>query len=331
LAGKRLDIYAEQIKNHHEGVPLNILVTGGAGFIASHITDAYIADGHNVIIVDNLSSGVRENINPKAKFYHLDIRSEKLEDVFQKEKIDVVNHHAAQMDVRRSVADPKFDASVNVLGGINLFESACRHRVKKIIFSSTGGAIYGEQDYFPADEEHPLRPLSPYGITKLCTEKYLFFYKAVYGMNHVILRYANVYGPRQNPHGEAGVVAIFCNKMLRGEQPVINGDGKQTRDYTFIGDVVKANLLALKSEGSSIYNIGTSVENDVNTLFFELRKHLNPSCPEQHAPAKAGEQQRSVITARKIEQELGWRPSVQLDEGLLLTAEYFKKKTNSSK
>ena len=272
-----------------------------------------------------------ENINPKAKFYQLDIRSEKLEDVFQKEKIDVVNHLAAQMDVRRSVADPKFDASVNVLGGLNIFESARKHRVKKIIFSSTGGAIYGEQDYFPADEEHPTRPLSPYGITKLCTEKYLFFYKAVYGINHVILRYANVYGPRQNPHGEAGVVAIFCNKMLKGEQPVINGDGKQTRDYTFVGDVVKANLLALKYDGSNIYNVGTGIEADVNKLFLELRNHLNPSCPEKHAPAKAGEQQRSVISYKKIESELGWKPAVQLEEGLQLTAEYFRKKYSKAK
>jgi UDP-glucose 4-epimerase len=310
---------------------LNILITGGAGFIGSHITDTYIAEGHNVIIVDNLSGGVLENISQKARFYQLDIRSEKLEDVFQKEKIDIVNHLAAQMDVRRSVADPKFDASVNVLGGLNLFESARKHRVKKIIFSSTGGAIYGEQDYFPADEEHPMRPLSPYGITKLCTEKYLFFYKAVYGIDHVILRYANVYGPRQNPHGEAGVVAIFCNKMLKGEKPFINGDGKQTRDYTFVSDVVKANLLALKHDGSAIYNVGTSIESDVNKLFHELRNYLNPSCPEQHAQAKAGEQQRSVISFKKIEQELGWHPAVQLDEGLRLTAEYFKKKFSQLK
>jgi len=309
---------------------MNILVTGGAGFIGSHITDAYIAEGHHVIVVDNLSGGVVENINAQAKFYQLDIRSEKLEDVFQKEKIDVVNHLAAQMDVRRSVSDPKFDASVNILGGLNLFESAKRHRVKKIIFSSTGGAIYGEQDYFPADEEHPTRPLSPYGITKLCTEKYLFFYKAVYGINHVILRYANVYGPRQNPHGEAGVVAIFCNKMLKGEQPVINGDGKQTRDYTFVSDVVKANVLALTYEGSNIYNIGTSRESDVNTLFLDLRNHLNPSCPEQHALAKAGEQQRSVISSKKIENELGWKFTVPLEEGLRLTAEYFRKKYSAA-
>ena len=310
---------------------MNILVTGGAGFIASHIADAYIAEGHHVVIVDNLSTGFLENVPPEAKFYQLDIRSEKLEDVFQKEKIDIVNHLAAQMDVRKSVSDPKFDASINVIGGLNIFESAKKHRVKKIIFSSTGGAIYGEQDYFPADEQHPLRPLSPYGITKLTTEKYLFYYKAVYGINHIILRYANVYGPRQNPHGEAGVVAIFCNKLLRGDQPVINGDGKQTRDYTFVKDVVKANVLALSYEDSNIFNIGTGIETDVNTLFLELHRSLNPSCPEQHAPAKAGEQQRSVISYKKIEKELGWNPSVPIEEGLRMTAEFFKQKFSGLK
>jgi UDP-glucose 4-epimerase len=286
--------------------------------------------GHTVVVVDDLSGGFKENLNPKAKFYQLDIRSEKLEDVFRNEKIDVVNHLAAQMDVRRSVADPQFDASVNVLGGLNIFECARKHGVKKIIFSSTGGAIYGEQDYFPADEEHPTRPLSPYGITKLCTEKYLFFYKAVYGIDHVVLRYANVYGPRQNPHGEAGVVAIFCSKLLKGEQPLINGDGKQTRDYVFVGDVVQANLLALQYQGSNIFNIGTGLENDVNKLFQVLRDSLSPSCPERHGEAKAGEQLRSVISARKINQAMGWQPLVALDDGLKQTAEFFKNKALKS-
>ena len=308
---------------------MNILITGGAGFIASHISDAYIEEGHHVVVVDDLSGGVRANINPKAAFYQMDIRSEKLEDIFRKEHFDAVSHHAAQMDVRKSVADPKFDASVNVLGGLNVFECARKYGVKKIIFSSTGGAIYGEQDYFPADEEHPLRPLSPYGITKLCTEKYLFFYKQTYGIDYFVLRYANVYGPRQNPHGEAGVVAIFCDKLLKGEEPVINGDGKQTRDYVFIADVVKANLLALHARETNIYNIGTSIETDVNKLFQVLREELFPSCPERHAPAKAGEQQRSVITSRKINSELGWQPSVSLDDGLRLTAKYFKQKASS--
>jgi UDP-glucose 4-epimerase len=305
---------------------VTILVTGGAGFIGSHIVDAYLNEGNNVIVIDDLSSGVRENVNPKAEFHKLDIRSPEIEEIFERHAIDVVNHHAAQMDVRRSVSDPKFDASVNVLGGLNIFEAARKFDVKKIIFSSTGGAIYGEQDYFPADEEHPVRPLSPYGITKLVTEKYLSYYKQVHGIDHVILRYANVYGPRQNPHGEAGVVAIFARKMLHGESPVINGDGKQTRDYTFVGDVVRGNLLALKSSGSNIFNIGTGIETDVNQLFQILRGWLNPGCAENHGPAMQGEQRRSVITYKKIQRELGWSPIVELSEGLRLTADSFKKK-----
>ncbi len=305
---------------------MNILVTGGAGFIGSHIVDAYVSDGHHVVVIDDLSSGVRENVNPKAEFHQLDIRSGEVEQVFRNHKFDIVNHHAAQMDVRRSVADPKFDASVNVIGGLNILESVRQYGVNKIIFSSTGGAIYGEQDYFPADEDHPVRPLSPYGITKLVTEKYLFYYKEVHGIGHVVLRYANVYGPRQNPHGEAGVVAIFAKKMLQGESPLINGDGKQTRDYTYVGDVVNASVLALKYQGSNIFNIGTGIETDVNELFHVLRGWLRPDCPEHHGPGKQGEQRRSVISSKKIEKELGWKPRVDLSEGLRLTAEYFKKK-----
>lgn len=305
---------------------MNILVTGGAGFIASHIVDAYVNEGHNVVVVDDLSSGARENLNPKAEFIHLDIRRQELREVFRRISFDVVNHHAAQMDVRRSVDDPQFDASVNVIGGLNVFEAAKTTGVRKIVFSSTGGAIYGEQDVFPAAEEHPLRPLSPYGITKLTTEKYLFYYKAVYEIDHVILRYANIYGPRQNPHGEAGVVAIFAKKMLEGQTPTINGDGKQTRDYVFVGDVVRANVLALSCNGSSIFNIGTGVETDVNQLFQTLRGWLNPACQELHGPAKQGEQLRSVISSQKIKRELGWVPQSGLSEGLRQTAEFFKRK-----
>ncbi len=303
---------------------MKILVTGGAGFIASHITDAYVAEGHEVVVVDDLSSGVQKNVNPNATFVKMDIRDPKIETLFRDERFDVLNHHAAQMDVRRSVADPQFDASVNVLGGLNVFENAQKYGVKKIIFSSTGGAIYGEQDYFPADEMHPLRPLSPYGITKLCTEKYLFYYKAVHNIDHVILRYANVYGPRQNPHGEAGVIAIFASRLVKKEQPVINGDGKQTRDYVYVGDVVRANLIALQCEGSHIYNIGTGVENDVNFLFRTLRDHLNPNCPEQHGPAKMGEQLRSVISSELITREHDWKPRMPLADGLRRTADHFK-------
>ncbi len=201
-----------------------------------------------------------------------------------------------------------------------------RYGVKKVIFSSTGGAIYGEQDYFPADEEHPLRPLSPYGITKLATEKYLYFYRAVHGIKHVILRYANIYGPRQNPHGEAGVIAIFADKMLRGEQPVINGDGKQSRDYVYVGDVVRANILALNHPATDIFNIGTGIENDVNMLFRTIKKFSAAECEEKHGEAKLGEQQRSVIDFAKAKRVLGWEPTVTLDEGLKKTVEFFKDK-----
>ncbi|RCK71722.1 MAG: UDP-glucose 4-epimerase [Ignavibacteriae bacterium] len=304
---------------------MKILVTGGAGFIGSHVVDAYINAGHSVVVIDNLSMGNLKNVNPEAKFLKLDIRDEKLKEIFQDEKFDIVNHHAAQMDVRKSVEDPLFDASVNILGVLNLLESCKNYGVKKFIFASTGGAIYGEQDYFPADEEHPLRPLSPYGITKLATEKYLYYYEKVFGLQYIILRYANVYGPRQNPHGEAGVVAIFTQKMLEGKQPQINGDGKQTRDYVYVDDVVKANLLALNYNKSEIFNIGTGIETDVNTLFFKLREYTGSKCEEYHAPPKKGEQLRSVLNYTKIKNELGWEPKVYIEEGLKLTVDYFKK------
>jgi UDP-glucose 4-epimerase len=305
---------------------LKILVTGGAGFIASHITDAYINAGHTVTIIDDLSMGVIENINPKAKFFQHDIRSKEVENIFEEEKFDIVSHHAAQMDVRKSVDDPMFDASVNIIGVLNLLENCKKYAVKKVIFSSTGGAIYGEQDYFPADENHPVRPLSPYGITKLATEKYLFYYEQVFGLPYVVLRYANVYGPRQNPHGEAGVIAIFAQKMLEGGQPQINGDGKQTRDYVFVGDVVRANLLALSYGKSDIFNIGTGIETDVNALFQNIRALANSKCKELHAPAKKGEQLRSVLDTKKIKTILNWSPQVELEEGLKLTVEFFKNK-----
>ena len=305
---------------------MNILVTGGAGFIGSNIVDAYLQAGHTVVIVDDLSTGTMENVNPKAKFHRIDLRDLAVETVFKEMKIDVINHHAAQMDVRKSVADPKFDASVNILGMLNVMELGVKYGVKKVIFSSTGGAIYGEQDYFPADEQHPLRPLSPYGVTKLATEKYLFYYHAVYGLQHVILRYANIYGPRQNPHGEAGVIAIFADKMLKGEQPVINGDGKQTRDYVYVSDVVRANVLALTHSSSDIFNIGTGIENDVNALFRIIKKFSGVACEEKHGGAKIGEQLRSVIDYSKAKKILGWEPTIMLDEGLRRTVEFFREK-----
>ena len=303
--------------------PLKILVTGGAGFIASHVADAYIRNGHSVVVLDNLSTGRQENLNPAARFIQMDIRDERIGEVFRKEKFDVVNHHAAQTDVRKSVEDPLFDASVNISGTLALLENSRLSGVKNFIFASTGGAIYGEQDYFPADEQHPVRPLSPYGISKLAIEKYLFYYKQIHGLSHVILRYANVYGPRQNPHGEAGVVAIFTTRMLEGKQPVINGPGGQTRDYVFVGDVVAANELALAQDASDVFNIGTSIETDVNALFNHLRTLTRSSCREHHGPAKKGEQQRSVLDWGKAHRLLGWEPRTTLDVGLAETVSYF--------
>lgn len=305
---------------------MKILVTGGAGFIGSNIVDAYLAAGHEVFVVDDLSSGFIENLSPKAKFFEMDIRDPKIEKIFEENHFDVMNHLAAQMDVRKSVADPVFDATVNVVGTLNLFENCVKHGVKKVVFSSTGGAIYGEQDYFPADEKHPTRPLSPYGIAKLAVEKYLYFYKAVHGLDYVVLRYANVYGPRQNPHGEAGVVAIFTSRLIKGEETVINGDGKQTRDYTFVADVVRANVLALEYVKSDIFNIGTSTETDVNVLFGKLRDSVGSSATEKHGLAKAGEQMRSVIDYTKAKKVLGWEPKVSLDEGIDLTVKFFREK-----
>jgi len=308
---------------------MKILVTGGAGFIGSNIVDAYLAQGHEVFVVDDLSSGNLENLAPAAKFFKIDVRDPEIEKIFRENKFDVVNHLAAQMDVRRSVADPLFDASVNILGTLNLLENSVRHGVKKIIFSSTGGAIYGEQDYFPADEQHPTRPVSPYGIAKLSVEKYLFFYNVVHGLGYCVLRYANVYGPRQNPHGEAGVVAIFTSKLLSGEKPVINGEGKQTRDYTFVGDVVRANVLALGYDKPDIFNIGTGKETDVNVLFGHLKRLTGSSAAETHGPAKQGEQMRSVVESSKASRILGWHPDVTLEDGLRQTVEYFKSKTRN--
>jgi UDP-glucose 4-epimerase len=304
---------------------LKILVTGGAGFIASHISDAFINEGHSVTVVDNLSQGFEKNVNPKAKFVKADICDKSLIELFEKEKFDVVNHHAAQMDVRKSVADPTYDANTNIIGTINLLQHSIKTGVKKFMFASTGGAVYGEQNYFPADENHPTSPCSPYGISKLSVEKYLFFYKFQYDFNYTILRYANIYGPRQNSKGEAGVVAIFTTKLLAGEQPVINGTGKQTRDYVYVGDVVKANLLTLKDDVCDIYNVGTSKETDVNELFNKLNSITNSKKEEKHGPTAPGEQMRSVITSEKLFKKFNWKPSTTLDEGLKHTVEFFKK------
>lgn len=302
-----------------------VLVTGGAGFIGSHIVDRLIDEGYEVVIVDNLSSGKENNINKKAKFYKADIQGSKLESIFQKEKPDYVNHHAAQIDVRRSVSAPLFDAKVNVLGTINLLQNCVKYKVKKVIYASSGGAVYGEQEVFPAPEAHPLRPLSPYGITKLAGEYYLYYYKTLYGLDYTALRYANVYGPRQDPHGEAGVVAIFIQKMLNKEQPIINGDGEQTRDFVYVGDVVEANILAMGNNASdNIFNIGTGIETSVKLIFNLLREIINPAINAKYGPPKPGEQQRSIIENTKAKKTLHWEPKISLRSGLERTYKYFE-------
>lgn len=304
---------------------MKVLVTGGAGFIASHIADRYISEGYDVVVVDDLSSGKTENLNPKAGFYKMDIRDKGISSIFEKERPDIVNHHAAQMDVRRSVSDPVFDADVNILGMLNLLQNSVQYGVKKIIFASSGGTVYGEQDVFPATESHPTNPLSPYGISKLAGEKYLFYYKEVYGLNYVALRYGNVYGPRQNPHGEAGVVAIFTTKLLKGEQPVINGDGRQTRDYVYVEDIVEANWQATVKDFCGPVNIGTGKETDVNEIFMKLVNLTGSGIEEVHGPPKAGEQKRVFLDIKKAKEALEWKANISLDAGFRETVDFFKK------
>ncbi len=303
---------------------MKVLVTGGAGFIGSHVADLLIGQGYDVHVLDNLSSGSLENVAEAAVFHRLDIRSQEVEKLFAKERFDILIHHAAQMDVRRSVRSPGFDADVNIVGLLNLMEAGRNNGLKKVVFASTGGAIYGEPAHAPQSEEHPLRPVSPYGVSKLAGEKYLGFYAAQYGIAHVALRYANVYGPRQNPHGEAGVVAIFAQRLLGSGQPVINGDGLQTRDYIFVSDVAEANLAAINYRGrSEVINIGTGRETDVVTIFRYLRAAIGVSARAVHKDAKEGEQRRSVLSYEKARQLLDWTPRIPIEEGLATTARWF--------
>jgi UDP-glucose 4-epimerase len=305
---------------------MNILVTGGAGFIGSHVADALIAEGHKIWIIDDLSSGVPDNLPAGAEFLHCDVRDPKVGALIRSCRFDAIYHLAAQMDVRKSVRDPLFDLQVNIGGSVQLLEWCREYGVKRFIFSSTGGAIYGEQDYFPAREDHPTRPVSPYGVAKLSVERYMFFYHTEYGLNATALRYANVYGPRQNPHGEAGVVAIFAGKMLKGEQALVNGDGLQTRDYLFVSDVARLNLLSLSLEGFNILNAGTGVETDVVTLFDELNRLTGSKTRRSHRDAAVGEQRRSSIDASLALRKLNWKPEIGLEEGLAQTVEFFRNK-----
>jgi UDP-glucose 4-epimerase len=308
---------------------MKIVVTGGAGFIASHLVDAYIQLNHEVYIIDDLSTGQNRNLNPSAKVYTLDIADPKAGRLIAEIKPHVLNHHAAQMDVRRSVADPAFDARVNIIGFINLLEACKDAGVKRVIFSSSGGAVYGDREPIPAAEAHETLPLSPYGVSKLTGELYLGYYQMAFGLPYVALRYANVYGPRQSTQGEAGVVAIFISQLLAGKNPVINGDGKQTRDYVFVGDVVRANIAALDSDFIGAVNIGTGKETDVVTLCERLRAGVGSPVKAVHGPAKPGEQRRSCLETSLATQVLGWRPEVALEQGLLQTIAYYREAGSS--
>ncbi len=303
---------------------MKILVTGGAGFIGSHITDAYIDAGHNVFVIDALDTGHLENVNPKAKFHKLDVRDPVLSDLFAAEQFDVVNHQAARGNVRGSMEAPGIYADVNIIGGVNLLECSRKTGVKKFIYSSTGGCVYGEPQYLPADENHPLCPRDPYGASKASFELYLPVYAMNYGLKYTILRYPNVFGPRQDPLGEAGVVSIFIGQMLRDIQPVINGDGEQLRDYVFVSDVVGANLLILESGDNEVFNLGWGTGISVNEIFRSLKEILALEAPETHGPAKLGEVRQTFLSSEKVRRLLGWSPKVTLNDGLRRTAEFFR-------
>ncbi|MFQ5867882.1 MAG: NAD-dependent epimerase/dehydratase family protein [bacterium] len=303
---------------------MRILVTGGAGFIGSNVVDAYIEKGYEVVVVDDLSSGKKENLNKKAKFYTLDICDMALEGVFKEERIDIVNHHAAQVDVRKSIADPAFDARINIEGSLNILENCRKYRIKKIIFASSGGVIYGECGSLPPNEDSPVSMISPYGVSKYAVECYLSTYAKIHGLKYTALRYGNVYGPRQDPYGEAGVVAIFSGKMLDNEQVNIFGDGEQVRDYVYVEDVVKVNILCLESGDNEIFNIGAGKSTSVNQLFSEMKEMTNYFKEAVYKPPRAGELMRSSLDVRKAEQSLGWKAEVNIREGLKKTIEFFK-------
>ena len=305
-----------------------ILITGGAGFIGSTIADLFLQRGWDVAVLDDLSSGKRENVPAAARFYPCDVRSAAAQEAVQKERPAVLCHHAAQIDVRRSMADPRFDCDVNLGGLLNLMQAAARAgSVRQVIFASSGGATYGETERIPTPEDHPARPVSHYGAAKAASELYLGVYAASHGIPYAALRYGNVYGPRQDPHGEAGVVAIFCGRLLQGKPCTINGDGSQTRDYVFVGDVARANLLAAEKAFSGALNIGTGAETDVNVLYAKLALAARVETSALHGPAKPGEQRRSCIDPSAAAAALGWRPEVALEEGLARTLEYFRART----
>ena len=304
-----------------------ILITGGAGFIGSTIADLFVSAGWDVAVLDDLSSGRRENIPTKARFYPCDVRSAAAAEAVVKEKPAVICHHAAQIDVRKSMADPRHDADVNLGGLLNLMQAAVRAgSVKQVLFASSGGAMYGETDRIPTKEDHPARPVSHYGAAKSASELYLGVYAANFGLPHAALRYANVYGPRQDPHGEAGVVAIFSSRLLERKPCTIYGDGKQTRDYVFVGDVARANLLAAEQGFSGALNVGTGVETDVNRLHALMARAAGVEAAPAYAPGRPGEQKRSCIDPSAAKAALGWRAEVALEDGLRRTVDFFRQR-----
>lgn len=308
---------------------MKILVTGGAGFIGSHLVDALVERDDEVVVVDNLSTGCRENVNPQAKLYELSVGDLGLADIFERERPDIISHHAAQIDLRRSVAEPLFDAQENILGSLNVIVNSIRYGVKNYIYASSGGAVYGEPQYLPVDENHPINPTSQYGVSKHTVEHYIHLYALQRGLNYVVLRYPNVYGPRQNPLGEAGVVAIFTRQMLGGERPTIFGSGDKTRDYTHVSDVVSANLLAMEQGKNAICNIGTGVETSDQEIFDALAEALGYDGSPLYTSVRPGEIQRICLDWSKAERELGWRPQLSLKEGIAKTVAYFKAQERS--
>jgi UDP-glucose 4-epimerase len=303
---------------------VKILVTGGAGFIASHVSDAFLELGHDVAIVDNFASGKRENVPAGAAFYEVDIRDDRLGDVFQAEKPEVVVHHAAHIEVARSVREPAYDASINILGSLNLLEHCREHGVKKIIYAGTGGALVGEPIYIPVDEAHPIDPLAPYGVSKHTVEHYLFTYKANHGIEYTVLRYPNVYGPRQDPHGEAGVVAIFSLQMLAGQTPTIFGDGTKTRDYCYVGDIAAANVLALNSPLSGVYNLGRGIEVSDLEVFEAVRIAVGSETVPRFEPVRPGEVEHIALDSSKAQRELGWTWKVDFSEGVAIAVDFYR-------
>lgn len=304
---------------------MRILVTGGAGFIGSNVVDRFVAEGHEVLIVDNLSSGLQQNLNPSASFHNLDIRdADALNQIVAEFQPEVIDHHAAQIDVRRSVLDPIFDLETNILGSIRLFQAAASHGVRKIIYASTGGALYGEARTLPADENHPVNPESPYGVSKHTVEHYLYFFRQTEGIDYTVLRYPNVFGPRQNPHGEAGVNAIFIGLMTEGKTPTIFGDGEQVRDYVYVDDIAHANSLALQKGSAEIVNLGWGRGISVNQIFQELRHLIEFKDEPIYAAARPGEVQKIYLDATRARSVLGWEPKITFEEGLARTLRWYQ-------